>query len=38
MFSDEVVQATDLKNRQRYWFDRARKTGGVTIIQARSPT
>jgi hypothetical protein len=35
MFSDEVVQATDLKNRQRYWFDRARKTGGVTIIQGK---
>ena len=22
MFSDEVVLATDLKKRQRYWFDR----------------
>ncbi len=35
MFSDEVVRATDLKNRQRYWFDRARETGGVTIIQGK---
>jgi len=35
MFSDEVVRATDLKKRQRYWFDRARKTGGVTIVQGR---
>jgi len=33
MFSDEVVLATDLKKRQRYWFDRARRTGGVTIVQ-----
>jgi hypothetical protein len=33
MFSDEVVLATDLKKRQRYWFDRARETGGVTIVQ-----
>jgi len=35
MFSDEVVRATDLKNRQRYWFNRARETGGVTIIQGK---
>lgn len=33
MFSDEVALATDLKRRQRYWFDRARETGGVTIVQ-----
>jgi hypothetical protein len=33
MFSDEVVLATDLKKRQRYWFDRARESGGVTIVQ-----
>jgi len=33
MFSDEVVLATDLKKRQRYWFDRARASGGVTIMQ-----
>ena len=35
MFSDEVVLATDLKKRQRYWFDRARQTGGVTIVQGK---
>lgn len=35
MFSDEVVLATDLKRRQRYWFDRARETGGVTIVQGK---
>jgi len=35
MFSDEVVLATDLKRNQRYWFDRARKTGGVTIMQGK---
>lgn len=35
MFSDEVVRATDLKNRQRYWFNRVRETGGVTIIQGK---
>jgi hypothetical protein len=35
MFSDEVVLATDLKKKQRYWFDRARKTGGVTIVQGK---
>jgi len=35
MFSDEVVLATDLKKRQRYWFDRARQVGGVTIVQGR---
>ncbi len=35
VFSDEVVLATDLKKRQRYWFDRARKTGGVTIVQGK---
>ena len=35
MFSDEVVLATDLKKKQRYWFDRARKIGGVTIVQGK---
>lgn len=35
MFGDEVVLATDLKKRQRYWFDRARQTGGVTIVQGK---
>ena len=35
MFSDEVVLATDLKKRQRYWFDRARQIGGVTIVQGK---
>lgn len=35
VFSDEVVLATDLKKRQRYWFDRARETGGVTIVQGK---
>jgi hypothetical protein len=35
MFSDEVVLATELKKRQRYWFDRARETGGVTIVQGK---
>ncbi len=35
MLSDEVVLATDLKKRQRYWFDRARETGGVTIVQGK---
>jgi hypothetical protein len=33
VFSDEIVLATDLKKRQRHWFDRARETGGVTIVQ-----
>ena len=35
MFSDEVVQVTELKRNQRYWLDRARKTGGVTIVQGK---
>ena len=35
MFSDEVVLATDLKKKQRYWFDRAREIGGVTIVQGK---
>lgn len=35
MFSDEVVLATDLKKKQRYWFDRAREKGGVTIVQGK---
>ena len=35
MFSDQVVLATDLKKQQRYWFDQARKTGGVTIVQGK---
>ena len=35
VFSDEVVQVTELKRNQRYWLDRARKTGGVTIIQGK---
>jgi len=35
MFGDEVVQATELKRNQRHWFERARQTGGVTIIQGR---
>lgn len=35
VFSDEVVQATELKRNQRYWLDRARKVGGVTIIQGK---
>lgn len=35
MFSDEIVLATDLKRRQRYWFERARQTGGVTIVQGK---
>ena len=35
MFSDEVVLATELKKRQRYWFDRAREKGGVTIVQGK---
>ena len=33
VFSDEIVLATDLKKRQRYWFVRARESGGVTIVQ-----
>lgn len=33
IFSDEVVQATELKRNQRHWFERARETGGVTIVQ-----
>jgi hypothetical protein len=36
LFSDEVVLATDLKKRQRYWLDRARQTGGVTIVQGKA--
>jgi len=35
MFGDEVVQATELKRNQRHWFERARQTGGVTIVQGR---
>ena len=35
VFSDEVVQVTELKRNQRYWLDRARKTGGVTIVQGK---
>jgi len=35
VFSDEIVLATDLKKRQRYWFNRARETGGVTIVQGK---
>ncbi len=35
MFSDQVVLATELKKKQRYWFDRARQTGGVTIVQGK---
>lgn len=33
IFGDAVAIATDLKKRQRYWFNRARETGGVTIVQ-----
>jgi len=29
------IKATDLKKRQRYGFDRARQTGGVTIVQGK---
>lgn len=36
MFSDEVVQATELKRNQRYWFDRARQIGGITIMQGKT--
>ena len=36
LFGDEVVLATDLKKRQRYWLDRARQTGGVTIVQGKA--
>ena len=32
LFSDEVVLATDLKKRQRYWLEQARQTG-VTFVQ-----
>ena len=35
VFSDEVVQVTELKRNQRYWLDRARKTGGLTIVQGK---
>lgn len=35
VFSDEVVLATDLKKRLRYWLERARKMGGVTIVQGK---
>ncbi len=35
MFGDQVVLATELKKKQRYWFDQARKTGGVTIVQGK---
>lgn len=35
VFSDEVVSATDLKKNQRYWFDRARMLGGITIVQGK---
>lgn len=35
MFSDEVIQAAELKRNQRYWFDRARQTGGITIMQGK---
>jgi hypothetical protein len=35
MFGDQVVLATELKKKQRYWFDRARQTGGVTIVQGK---
>ena len=35
MFRDDVVHATELKRNQRHWFDRARQTGGVTIVQGR---
>ena len=33
IFGDEVVQATELERNQRHWFERARQTGGVTIVQ-----
>ncbi|OGO41783.1 MAG: hypothetical protein A2Z04_06260 [Chloroflexi bacterium RBG_16_57_9] len=36
VLSDEVVLATDLKKRQRYWFDQARKKGSVTIVQGKT--
>lgn len=35
VFSDDVVSAEDLKRRQRYWLERARKRGGVTIAQGK---
>ena len=36
LFGDEVVLATDLKKRQRYWLERARQTGWVTIVQGKA--
>lgn len=35
MFGDEVVYAAELERDQRHWFERARQTGGVTIVQGR---
>ncbi len=35
IFADDVVQATELKKNQKYWLDRARQRGGVTIVQGR---
>jgi len=35
VFSDEIVQATELKRNQRHWFDRARQVGGLTIVQGK---